>query len=75
MVHGSGRRGRGFGSDTFELGVRVQTETHMDRGDVGTRTVELSKIESNSSAELSGKGVTPDPERGYGHYNPDAKPL
>ncbi|CAE6388871.1 unnamed protein product [Rhizoctonia solani] len=75
------------GADTFELGVRIQTETHMDSGeDSGARTVDLQRAESRSSmTDASGKGVPVqyDPERGYGQYDDDdtrkydrdAKPL
>ncbi|CUA76897.1 hypothetical protein RSOLAG22IIIB_02376 [Rhizoctonia solani] len=74
-------------TDTFELGVRIQTETHMDNGeDLGVRTVDLQRAESRSSTTgTSGKGVPVqyDPERGYGQYDDDdtrkydrdAKPL
>ncbi|CAE7073543.1 unnamed protein product [Rhizoctonia solani] len=76
-----------MGTDTFELGVRIQTETHMDHGeDVGARTVDLQKVESRSSTtDTSGKNdlVKYDPERGYSQYDEDdtrqydrdAKPL
>ncbi|CCO29386.1 hypothetical protein RSOLAG1IB_02656 [Rhizoctonia solani AG-1 IB] len=66
-----GRTGRGNPNDTFELGVRVQTETHMDNGDDnGVRTVDLQRAESRSSTGASGK-VQYDPERGYGPYDED----
>lgn len=79
-------RGRHPPTDTFELGVRIQTETHMDNGnDVGVRTVDLHRVESLSSTGASGKGVPAqyDPERGYDHddeddsrqYDRDAKAL
>ncbi|QRV91421.1 hypothetical protein RhiJN_19439 [Ceratobasidium sp. AG-Ba] len=77
----------GYASDTFELGVRVQTETHMETDDLphsGARTVELQRAESISSTTgNSGKGVPVqyDPERGYAYdeedtrqYIVDAKP-
>ncbi|KAJ1311237.1 hypothetical protein OPQ81_009737 [Rhizoctonia solani] len=82
-----GRNGHAMATDTFELGVRIQTETHMDSGvDIGARTVDLQKVESRSSTTgASGKGVPVqyDPERGYDHYDEDdtrqydrdAKPL
>ncbi|CAE6395923.1 unnamed protein product [Rhizoctonia solani] len=58
-------------TDTFELGVRIQTETHMDNGDDnGARTVDLQRAESRSSTGASGK-VQYDPERGYGPYDED----
>ncbi|CAE6455456.1 unnamed protein product [Rhizoctonia solani] len=71
---GGGRTGH-MGTDTFELGVRIQTETHMDNGeDIGARTVDLQKVDSRSSTTgASGKGVPVqyDPERGYGNYDED----
>ncbi|CAE6490580.1 unnamed protein product [Rhizoctonia solani] len=71
-VHGSGIRNlRGNPTDTFELGVRIQTETHMDtEGDGGVRTVDLQRVESHSSTGASGK-VKYDPERGYEPYDED----
>ncbi|KAG9126618.1 hypothetical protein FRC07_002768 [Ceratobasidium sp. 392] len=86
LVHTPRGHGRnGFGGDTFELGVRVQTETHMDMDDLpaGTRAVDLQRAESFSSMGASGKGVPVqyDPERGYDKYEEnnrqfgyDAKP-
>ncbi|KAG8726540.1 hypothetical protein FRC12_023306, partial [Ceratobasidium sp. 428] len=68
----------GYGGDTFELGVRVQTETHMDMDElpVGSRAVELRRAESLSSTTgASGKGlpVQYDPERGYDKYEEDSR--
>lgn len=75
LVRGSRGYGRGFGNDAFELGVRVQTETHIDNSDgLGAQTVELSKVDSRSSTTgASGKGVPVqyDPERGDSHYDED----
>lgn len=73
-MRGPRARGRGgLGSDTFELGVRVQTETHMDHDDAGARTVELHRVESLSSTGASGKGIPAqyDAERGYDRYDED----
>ncbi|KAG8691506.1 hypothetical protein FRC11_002402 [Ceratobasidium sp. 423] len=86
VARGPGGRS-GLPTDTFELGVRVETETHMDNGeDLGARTVDLKRVDSRSSTtDASGKGVPVqyDPERGYGQYDEDdtrqydrdAKPL
>lgn len=85
LVRGSRGYGRGFGDDTFELGVRVQTETHIDNSDgAGIQTVELHRVDSHSSTTgASGKGVPAqyDLERGDDkydeedtrHYDLDAK--
>jgi hypothetical protein len=73
MVRGGGQQNP---TDTFELGVRIQTETHMDGGDeLGARTVDLHRVESLSSTGASGKGVPAqyDPERGFDHDDDDTR--
>ncbi|KAG8745738.1 hypothetical protein FRC10_007218, partial [Ceratobasidium sp. 414] len=80
---GQGRGG--YGADTFELGVRVQTETHMETDElpVSARAVELQRAGSFSSTTgTSAKGVPVqyDLERGDDKYEDtrqyelDAKP-
>ncbi|KAG9104869.1 hypothetical protein FRC06_006694 [Ceratobasidium sp. 370] len=72
--HGRG----GYGTDTFELGVRVQTETHMETDGhlVSARAVELQRAESLSSTTgASAKGFPGqyDLERGDDKYEEDAR--
>ncbi|KAF8609586.1 hypothetical protein BDV93DRAFT_540834 [Ceratobasidium sp. AG-I] len=73
LVRGSRGYGRPFGNDTFELGVRVQTETHIDNSDgAGVQTVSLHRVDSHSSmTSASGKNVPVqyDPERGDDKYD------
>ncbi|KAG9095458.1 hypothetical protein FS749_010418 [Ceratobasidium sp. UAMH 11750] len=87
LVHSPRGHGRGgYGTDMFELGVRVQTETHMEADDVPVtaRAVELQRAGSFSSttgASAKGIPVQYDLERGDDkyeedtrRYSPDAKP-
>lgn len=75
LTQGSRGYGHGFGGDAFELGVRVQMDTHIDKADGSdVQTVKLHRVDSHSSTTgASGKGVPVqyDVERGDDRYDYD----